>query len=396
MSAPIETTETEALDAAFEAIDQTLAGAGALAAIEQACATLEERGDYRGWLDALLLKARVELGLPAVQVGSLNDLPEPGRSKYEERYVEALRTVGKKLLDRGEIAAAWPYFRAIGEKDLVAAAIEAYAPGQEGDEQLGGVVDVAFNQGVAPKKGFELILRHYGTCSSITAFEHLPPDEAVRAHCAEKLVRQLHEHLVSNLRADFERQEKPLPPEGTSIEGLVEGNDWLFSDDAYHIDISHLGSTVRVGTLLSDPEAIALAADLTEYGRRLSDRHKYEGDPPFENLYEDHRVFLRALLGKDVDQAISHFRGKLPPVDPDGSPDDTAPAQVLVKLLSRVGREEEAIGVAADYLATIPEGLLTCPGLSQLCRKAGRLDRLAEVAKSRGDLVAYLSARLPG
>ncbi len=396
MSAPIETTETEAQDAAFEAIDRTLAGGGgALAAIEQACQTLEERGDYRGWLDGLLLKARVEIGLPAVQVGSLNDLPEPGRSKYEERYVEALRTVGKKLLGKGEIAAAWPYFRAIGEKELVTGAIDAYAPGPDGDEQLGGVVDVAFNQGVSPKKGFELILRHYGTCSSITAFEHLPPDEAVRAHCAGMLVRQLHEHLVSNLRADFERQEKPLPPEGTSIAGLVEGNDWLLADDAYHIDISHLGSTVRVGTLLSDPEAIALAADLTEYGRRLSERHKYEGDPPFENLYEDHRLFLRALLGKDVDQAVAHFRGKLPPIDPDGRPDDTAPAQVLVKLLSRVGREEEAIGVAADYLASIPEGLLTCPGLSQLCQKSGRLDRLAEVAKARGDLVAYLSARLP-
>ena len=38
---------------------------------------------------------------------------------------------------------------------------------------------------------------------------------------------------------------------------------------------------------------------------------QYRGTPPFQNVYEDHSVYLRALVGDDVDGAIAHFRKKL-------------------------------------------------------------------------------------
>lgn len=380
--------------AAFDAFDEALRGAGPDAALEHLTRVLAERGEFRALLDAMLLKARHELGLPLIQVGPLGDLPEPVQSQYEERYVEAIRTVGRRLLEAGDIPGAWPYFRAIAEPAPIVAALEAYRP-DEADERLGQVVEVAFNQGAHPRRGFELILDHYGACSAITAFEHLPPDEATRIACADRLVRHLHEQLTASLRAEIARRGQPVPPEGTSIPALMTGRAWLFVDDSYHLDVSHLAAVVRMASLLTDPAAIALAVELTDYGRNLSVRHRYEGEPPFERLYEDHAVYLRALLGQEVEEAIAHFRSKLAPPDPDGR-DETLPAQIVVNLLVRLNRLETAIDVAAEHLAGYPDSALLCPGLAQLCHRAGRPDRLAQVSRASGDLVNYAAALISG
>ncbi len=397
-----EATE-DASTSAFDAIDRSLDASGPAVALGRLVARLDERGDARGLLDALLLQARHELGLPLVQVGNLAEIPEPTRSEYEDRYVEAIRRVGRKLLDGGDLVAAWPYFRVLGEKDEIARAIEAYRPsGEPGDEGLGAVVDVAFNQGVHPRRGFELILDHYGACSSITAFEHLPPDESTRVACADRLVRHLHEHLVANLRAEIARRGQPLPAEGTPIRDLIAGRDWLFDDDGYHLDISHLGAVVRISPLLTDRDTLALAVGLTDYGRQLSDRHRYSGEPPFRRpLHVDHGVYLRALLGQDVETAIAHFRGKLPVIDASDSDeerfDDPMPAQVLIRLMVRLGRFEEAIDVAADPAGgPLPDAgdRRPQPQLQRSCQMAGRPDRLALLARRQGDVVHYAAARL--
>lgn len=395
------TTETAADPASdtLDALDRAFDSSGPGAALDLLIADLDARGDARGLLDALLLKARHELGLPAVHVGNLADIPEPARSQYEDRYVEAIRRVGRKLLASGDLVAAWPYFRVLGEREELARAIDDYVPsGEPGDETLGQVVDVAFNQGVNPRKGFALILDHYGACSAITAFEHLPPDESTRIACAERLVRNLHEHLVANLRADIARRGQPAPAEGASIREIVEGRDWLFDEDGYHLDLSHLAAVVRMSPLLTDPASLLLALSLTDYGRRLSDRHRYAGDPPFEDTYVDHGAYLRALIGEDVEASLAHFRAKLSPPQEAGDDEepfaDPMPAQALVRLLVRLGRFEEAIGVVGEHLAGFPDAALACPGIPQLCQMAGRPDLLARLSRERGDLIHYAAARL--
>jgi hypothetical protein len=380
----------------FEALERDLREHGPGEAIDRLIATLSARDEPRALLDALLLKARHELGLPPVQDGAPAEMPEPVRSQYEERYVEAIRQVGSKLLESGDLVGAWPYFRAIGEKEPIARALDAYQP-EEGDERIGQVVEIAFNGGAHPRRGFELILSQYGACSAITAFDHLPPDDATRDQCAALLIRNLHAHLTESLRADIARRGQPLPPEGTRIPELIDGRPWLFADDGYHLDVSHLAAVVRMALLATDPEVLRLAVELTDYGRNLSERHRYESEPPFERTYEDHAIYLRAVLGEDIDAAVAHFRGKLPPTDPDGiSPSESAPAQVLVRLLARVGRLDEAIDVAAERLAGLPESAMFCPSLAQLCLRAGRLDRLAQVARDRGDLVGFAAGLMAG
>lgn len=377
--------------AAFDALDRALRADGPGAALGHLIQHLTESHAYRALLDALLLKARHDLGLPLIHVGSLMDIPEPVRSQYEERYIEAIRTVGQKFLEAGDIPAAWPYFRAISEPEPVSRAIDAFDPA-EGDDRLGSIIEVAFSQGANPRKGFELILNHYGTCSAISAFEQLPQDEATRVACADRLVRQLHAHLAANLRAEIAYKGEE-PHEGASISEMIRSRDWLFDDDAYHLDVSHLAATVRIAPLLSDPSTMALAIELTDYGRRLSDRHKYEGEPPFERTYEDHGAYLRAVLGQNVEEGLAQFRAKLQTDDSEGN-DNTLPAQVLVTLLLKMNRLDEAIEIAAEYLAGLPESALICPSVAQLCQRAGASERLVGISREQGDLVNYTAAIL--
>jgi hypothetical protein len=379
----------------FDQLEETLRARGAAAAIKGLIEHLDSAGEYRALLDALLLEARHELGLPLLSIGRLADLPDPARTQYEEKYIAAIRLVGSRYLAKGDIPTASAYYRAIAESEPVARAIDAYEP-SENDERLGAVVEVALNHGVNPRRGFELILENYGTCPAITAFEQLPPqDEAVRAACAERMVRHLHGELTANLRAEIASRGQVSPPVGTTIADLVAGRPWLFTDDAYHIDISHLSSVVRMSLLARDREAIALAADLTAYGRCLSPRLVFEGSPPFEHIFEDYGAYLKALTGRDREAAIAHFEQKLrEEVQKEDDGDPVPAAQVLVKLLLECGKIDEAINVAAAQLAGIPESALACPSLNELCQKAGQSDRLAQVARDHGDLVSFTAARL--
>lgn len=401
MRPPADAAPRSTSPARFDDLDQLARLDGPAAAVDRLIETLDRDGQPRELLEALLLKARLELGLPAIQVGSLGDLPEPGRTRYEDRYVEAIRRVGGKLLDAGDIPAAWPYFRAIAEREPIAEALEAYRHPEGGSQQdaerLSQIIDIAFQQGAHPRRGFELILQHHGTCSSITAFEHLPPDPAVRMPCVDLLVRTLRDQLASSLRSDIVRHGEPEPSPEATIPELIAGRDALFADDAYHIDVSHLGAVVRYAALSTDPATLRPAIELAEYGRKLSPRYRYDSEPPFENSYDDYAVYLRALLGEDAEAAVAHFRGKLSSGGSSpgyGGGSETVPAQVLVRLLDHLGRLDEAVEVAAEHLAGVPEAMLFCSSLAALCQRAGRFDRLAEISRERNDPVLYVASIL--
>jgi hypothetical protein len=381
-------------DAGFALIENALRTGGPAAALDRLIEQLSADGEYRAMLDALLLKSRHELGLPLIASGPLSELPEPQRSRYEESYVQAIRLIGSKYLENGDIPTAFAYYRAIAETEPVVKAIDDYQPA-ENDERLGAVIEVAFNHGVSPRRGFDLILEHYGTCPAISAFEQLPPhDVAVRVACAERLIAHLHKELAANLRSEIASRGQLVPARGSLIAELIGGRDWLFSEDSYHIDTSHLAAVVRFSLIVSDLSFIALAADLTEYGRRLAPRLQFDGPPPFQRLFDDHRVYLRALLGQEVDNAIVHFQAKLDLSDEGIGSDPTMPAQALVNLLVRVGRLDLAIDVAADHLVGLPESALSCPTTAQLCQRANEPERLAKIARGHGDLVDFTAGLL--
>ncbi len=74
-------------DGAFRSLELALYAVGPAAALDRLIEQLDASRQYRALLDALLLKARHDLGLPSIMPGSLASLPEPARTQYEEQYV---------------------------------------------------------------------------------------------------------------------------------------------------------------------------------------------------------------------------------------------------------------------------------------------------------------------
>lgn len=372
----------------YEDLKETLTGKGPAQAIEALCESLRANKDYTNLFYALLLKKRHELGVSPVPTGASQDLPAEMHEPYEEAIRQAGRRVGQLYLDEGNIGNAWAFYRMLGETAPVNQAIEKFKPVEGEDCQ--SVIEIAYHQGVHPRRGFDMILERYGICSAITMlggqeFAHGPE---VRDYCVKKLVRALHRELIERLKAEITRTQG-FEPTGKTVRELIEGRDWLFGEDFYHIDVSHLSAVVQMATHLSACEELELARELCAYGQKLSPRFQYNSDPPFENQYRDYGIYLGILAGDDVEAGLDHFRSKAEEADPETV--GTYPAEVLVNLLLRLGRTHEALAVSRKYLAHAEEGRLACPNLVELCQRTGDYETLAEVAREQNNPVHYLA-----
>ncbi|HEV2948873.1 MAG TPA: hypothetical protein VGX70_15985 [Gemmataceae bacterium] len=377
------------MDAAvFDDLKDALADRGPAAAIDRLCQVLREQKDYSSLFYALLLKKRHELGVSPVPTGSAQDLPEETHESYEEAIRLAGRDVGQLFLKDGDIPKAWIYFRMLGENLPVYEALSQYQPRESDDIQQ--LVDIAFHQGVHPRKGFDLLLERYGICSAITMVGSqemgMPPD--VRDYCIRQLVRALHAELCQRLKAEITHHDGSAP-DVSNVRDLMSGRDWLFQEDFYHIDISHLSAVVQMSIFLSQGEERRLARELCDYGKRLSPRFQNPGEPPFENQYQDYSIYLAALDGEAVEQAVDHFRDKADGADPEN--EGTRPAEVLVNFLVRLGRPKEALRVARQHLASVNHRPLNCPSLVELCQRTKDFRALAEIAREQGDLVHFMA-----
>jgi hypothetical protein len=370
----------------YEELAKELERGGPEAAFTRLAERLKADKKHHELFDARLMQARHRLGLPIVLASGLDDLPEPQRTQVEAAYLDACREAGGLLLEEGRVREAWMYLRPVGDKPAVAAALARIEPT---DENLEEIIEVALHEGTSPKRGFELVLGHYGTCNAITMFDstmHRQPREA-RQEVAGLLVRHLHKELVRNLQAEVARQEGQ-PPQESSIAALVADRDWLFSADNYHIDTSHLSAVVRFARYVTEPEVLRLALDLTEYGRRLSRQYQYAGEEPFADAHVAHALFFRAQLGEGVEEALAYFRERAEAAAGQGA----GPAEVYVALLNRLGRHRDALEASA---ALIPPNVPVAgfaPTPSELARLSGDFARHREICRSRGDLLGYTAA----
>lgn len=370
----------------FHLVEQALEQSGPAAGFELLASRFREEKNYPLLFETRLMRKRHELGLPLIETRSLEELPAEARPAYEQAFVEAAREAGNLYLAEGDIPRAWSYLRAVGEPGAVAEAVERLQPG----EGLEPVLDIAFHEQVHPQKGFELILGQFGICRAITMY-HQYPGRRGRRESLQLLVRTLHAELVANLRHAIVRREGQAP-ETTGVAALLAGREWLFDDTGYYVDTSHVVSVLQFSLDLDDPDTLALAIELAEYGEHLSPVFEFRSDPPFEKIYRDYGVYLRALAGGDPDAAVAHFRAKLAEYDP-GQVGSSA-AQIVVQLLARLGRYQEAIEVSLQHLAGVESSQLGCPTLPQLCQMAGDFERLRRLARERGDLLSFAAAAI--
>jgi hypothetical protein len=382
--------------AVFDEIERTLAAEGADAALDRLCTRLREEKDYTSLFYALLMKKRHELGVSPVPTGPAQDLPEQVHAPYEEAIREAGRLVGGLYLQEDNLPQAWAYFRMLNEPEPVRQALERHQPADGEDVQT--LVQIAFYEGVHPQKGFDWVLERFGLCNAITTLssQQLPHPPEVRRHCLGALVRALYAELRERLAAEIERREGRRPAEADAQAGavhrLIADRPWLFEDDCYHIDTSHLSSVVQMSIHLEAGPELELARELCEYGSRLSGRFLGSNDPPFEDFYRAYGTYLAVLAGDKVEEGLDYFRAQAEKADPQEV--GTYPAEVLVNLLLRLGRAPGALAVARKYLAGSDGRQLTCPGVSELCQRVRDYRTLAEVAREHGDPVHFLAGLL--
>ena len=368
----------------FDLIEQAARTGGAESGFDVLIQKLRDDKNYPLLFEARVIQQRYKMGLPPLRVDGIDDVPAAQRVAYDEALSQAAREVGSLFLADGDILRAWPYFRAIGDRMPVADAIEKLGTAED------GVIQIALEEHANPRKGFELLLARFGICRAITYFDQYP-DRDTREECIVLLVRTLHRELVESLRRAITKQEGTAPVEQTVPELMAE-RDWLFGDLDYYVDTSHLVAVIRFALDLSDVEGLRLAIDLCEYGKHLSSKFKYKAEQPFEDVYVDHAAYLSALAGQNVDANIEHFHTKVRACDPAES--GTAPAQVLVALLTRLKRYSDAIQVSLDHLSQSAGEQLLCPSVPQLCQMAGDYARLKQLARERGDLLSFAAATL--
>jgi hypothetical protein len=89
---------------------------------------------------------------------------------------------------------------------------------------------------------------------------------------------------------------------------------------------------------------------------------------------------------------VKHFDGKAAALD--SARYGSGPGEVLVQLLIRLRRYDEAIDAFRRYLGDVPPEEVSCPPLLQLCQMAGDFNQLKQVAKEQSDPLSYMAAIL--
>lgn len=376
----------------LDELERCHAAQGPAAAVERLIEQLREQKDYASLFYTLLMKKRVELGVNPLPTAPASELPSSVHAAYEEAIRTAARLVCRLYLDEGNIPLAYGYANMLREMEPIKAALDRCQPGD--GEDLQQLVQIAFYEGAHPRKGFDWVLTRYGICNAITTYSQYDFSNMldVRQYCVERLVRALYEELRERLVADVERREGQAPacaPGRGAVRQLIRDHGSLFDDDCYHIDTSHLSSVVQMSLSLPRGEELELARELCEYGQRLPSHLQYPGNPPFEEQYRDIAVYLAALAGEDVEQGIAHFTAKAENADPETV--GTFPAEVLVNLLIKLGRDADALAVARRFLTHADSRRLSCPTIGELCQKVKDYRVLADAARQVGDPIHFLA-----
>jgi len=385
----------------FMMLEQLADKEGLQAAAQELVERMRQQKLYPELFEARKMLHRVELGLPPVQVdpigahgkksGAIQQDPQV-QDELDKRLLDACREVGGGLMRSGRLQEGWMYLRAVGDDAFASEAMAAVEPTQDNLDLL---LNLYVHEGVDIGRGTELCLKMRGTCNTITMLDSIVAmrGRSDQQAAVEALVKHVHQELLANLIADVTRRMPQVnaPEDHTIVAwlGLVPG---LLRDGTYHLDTTHLASTVRFARVLDDPSTLRLAADLAEYGRQLHAQYQYSSEEPFADLYPMSLAWFRALLGEHVDAALRVFRQKAESIDLEEH--GTIGIETYADLLARIGRPDEA----TKYLIrTMPDGMRpfgVAPSLIELSSASGEFQPMKDHAKQRGDLIGFAAALL--
>jgi len=362
---------------------------------QQTAQQLVEAGELHQLFDLRLLEQRYQLGLPLEQQASFDEVPAAQREALEQAYLRACREVGQLLIERGQAREAWTYLRPVGEKQSLQQWLERSVFDEENAEEL---IELALYEAIDAERGFAWLLAHRGTCNAITEFDALAGNLSVpdQRACAAVLVRHMHAELLENLQGHLLRLERETPTPD-SISTLLDAQPDLLADGAYHVDTSHLATTVRFARALfsrtpAEPKLLEMAIDLATYGSQLAKELQYPDQPPFENLYPAHLHLFRATTGIEVEPALEYFRQQAGSV----ATEYYGLSAIETYLILLAHTDQAQLGIE-EYARLVPVGSSLsahAPTLLQLAQQCDGWDRYFAICQQRQDAVGYTAGLL--
>lgn len=347
--------------------------------------------EYSQLFEVLKMRVRKNMELPILYSQKPDDLDESQQRKLEDGLLAACREVGTLMFKSGDFVQGWAYLQPVGDRDLNEKLIRSV---KVDDENADALIDIAVSQGAAPGYGFKLLLDHFGTCNGITTFDtqaamfDIDSQRLMAAELLDHLYDQLLENLVSVVEESGGQLSKPL-----TLGAVMEQNEEL-AQGSYVVDATHLASVVRIARILQGEHQLSRAFELARYGSSLPDDFQYPGQVPFENTYEDHLKYFGALLGRDVESAVSHFRAKMKTHDP--RQHGSVVIESLVELLVRLNRRNEAIDVMTEELLGKHAPLGIAPMPTDVAQTPEQKQKLMKFYEAQDDLIGFGQCLLSG
>ncbi|MCC9601796.1 hypothetical protein LOC67_14645 [Stieleria sp. JC731] len=328
--------------------------------------------------EARKLLVRDQLGLPLVTESNEPIRDDETERQLEQGLLQACRESGEMLLRQGRVFEGWTYLRPVGDNELVRGLLAEVPITEDNCEEMQRVL---LHEGVDVARGYQSVLDFQGTCNSITVYDQfvVQRSKADRQAAGACLLEHFYKELTDLVREDITSRDKAPGPNETLHEMLV-ARPWVLKEGGYHLDTTHLSATVRIASVLTDPDRLRKAWELTQYGRQLHHQFQYPGDEPFVDFYPAYSAYYAILLGENVDAGLKLFQRKALSVDPQQH--GTGAIETYVDLLDRVGRPLEAIEFAVKH---VPEDVAAATLVPQLIEIAQHADAVPSSEESSKD-----------
>ncbi|MCA9137037.1 MAG: hypothetical protein KDB00_09765 [Planctomycetales bacterium] len=325
---------------------------------------------------------------------------EPTRSEEVERQLElglldGCREAGEMLLRAGRVFEGWTYLRPTGDNELIKRLLSEV---EIDDDNYDEMQRVLLHEGVDVGRGFQAVLDHQGTCNSITLFDQAIAhrSKSDRRAAGERLLEFFYDELTTLVRADITERDS-APGDGETLYDMIANRPWVLKEGGYHLDTTHLSSTVRIASTLTDPKQLRKAWELTQYGRQLHHQFQYPGEEPFVDFYPAYAAYYSILLGENVDAGLKLFERKAKNVDTNEH--GTGAIETYVDLLDRVGRSADAIRFAIQHVPSDVPAQTLMPLLMEFAGHANAdgdgsvYDAIMDYCNDKQDAIGFAVAK---
>ena len=112
------------------------------------------------------MQIRHDLGLSLLHQSSDPPLNKETQRQLEDRFLDACREIAQLYFQQGNLNEGWIYLQPICDDPVAKELLESVAVT---DENVEGVIEIAFNHNVSPAYGYRLLLERRGTCDASRA-----------------------------------------------------------------------------------------------------------------------------------------------------------------------------------------------------------------------------------